>query len=880
MSKKLIMSTGVALAATAAVLGQHIVEAEEVQTLSYSEGNAPEVSVPEVNAPEVTVTATATSQATSQTESNQVTKEQVDTAKKDYDTAQEEQVAQEQIVSEVNQTVSESEDKLKAAEAEVTNAEQQIELIENAPELIELKKKEISDQQNVIATEEVKLDSAKQSTVDALAELKTAETKKSDADKAVANAENDVKKAEEKLSGTGIDFAQQQIEKHQSQSDSLKKEISTLKQTIADKEKELETAKNTLTTVTETAQKELNDEISKKEAELKAKEAELASLPESTSVIGTNKITLPASYKTTALPLLKKIEAAGYTTHPNYNATANQYKSEIDNASQLSEYGFYGYKNQYQSIEADKNRVVDPSNLSTEVQDELAQFAAEIINGVRSELGLTKVTVTRSAQDFAKKVVAAYNQKNVPFLTHDDVHYEVAQSMGLNYYDDRGYESIGTTFSKGSTVDELKRSYYQSIVFFLFNDSSSLFGHTISMLQSGSQNYYLGVSPRVTTNGLQNQFLMVPENNIKSSTFSKKSIGNEVVDNTAKINELKTAIAELKTTISNLKQLDIKSNPNVIEATQKVDDLVDDLDKDLTDLNDQLTISELNVQSLEKQIKFAELELQNLLTQPENKDIVNEINTAKDDLKKAEANQTSAQKEVEKKQVVYQTALDEEQKQAEKVEEEKKKLVELESYIEELEKLVKEGDVIKEKLPGLKEKVEELKTILEKDKKALADANKLLEEKVEETNRTKAEYERLLELYNLQSNYSFIRLPDGSIIKIPKPSPALPQSPAELPTNGGSSNSGGNDTIGTGAGEGNSQTNETSLQGVISEKTPSSTVEAKALTAKVSQTQSSNQEKASQTLPTTGAESSVALTVIGMLSLAAISRKSRKNEFE
>ncbi|MGQ7357794.1 SEC10/PgrA surface exclusion domain-containing protein [Streptococcus suis] len=874
MSKKLIMSTGVALAATAAVLGQHIVEAEEVQTLSYSEGNAPEVSVPEVNAPEVTVTATATSQATSQTESNQVTKEQVDTAKKDYDTAQEEQVAQEQIVSEVNQTVSESEDKLKAAEAEVTNAEQQIELIENAPELIELKKKEISDQQNVIATEEVKLDSAKQSTVDALAELKTAETKKSDADKAVANAENDVKKAEEKLSGTGIDFAQQQIETLQSQSDSLKNDISTLKQTIADKEKELETAKNTLTTVTETAQKELNDEISKKEAELKAKEDELASLPESTSVIGTNKITLPASYKTTALPLLKKIEAAGYTTHPNYNATANQYKSEIDNASQLSEYGFYGYKNQYQSIEADKNRVVDPSNLSTEVQDELAQFAAEIINGVRSELGLTKVTVTRSAQDFAKKVVAAYNQKNVPFLTHDDVHYEVAQSMGLNYYDDRGYESIGTTFSKGSTVDELKRSYYQSIVFFLFNDSSSLFGHTISMLQSGSQNYYLGVSPRVTTNGLQNQFLMVPENNIKSSTFSKKSIGSDVVDNTAKINELKTAIVELKTTISNLKQLDIKSIPTVIEATQKVDDL----DKDLTDLNDQLTISELNVQNLEQHIEQQQLQL--LLIQPENLDIVNEINTAKDDLKKAEANQTSAQKEVETKQVVYQTALDEEQNQAEKVEEEKKKLVELESYIEELEKLVKEGDVIKEKLPGLKEKVEELKTILEKDKKALEDANKLLEEKVEETNRTKAEYERLLELYNLQSNYSFIRLPDGSIIKIPKPSPALLQSPTELPTNGGSNNSGGNDTIGTGVGEGNSQTNETSLQGMISEKTPSSTVETKALTAKVSQTQSSNQEKASETLPTTGAESSVALTVIGMLSLAAISRKSRKNEFE
>ncbi|HEP1820092.1 TPA: hypothetical protein VB845_001939 [Streptococcus suis] len=92
----------------------------------------------------------------------------------------------------------------------------------------------------------------------------------------------------------------------------------------------------------------------------------------------------------------------------------------------------------------------------------MAQFLAAILNDVRTEFGLPKVTVTKSAQEFAKKVVDAYNEKNVAFLTQGKdnneygLQYKIAQEMGLNYYDNRGYVSLGYSPGATSTVDDLK----------------------------------------------------------------------------------------------------------------------------------------------------------------------------------------------------------------------------------------------------------------------------------------------------------------------------------------------------------------------------------------------------------------------------------------
>ncbi|HEM6083358.1 TPA: SEC10/PgrA surface exclusion domain-containing protein [Streptococcus suis] len=856
MSKKLIKSTGVALAATAVVLGQQIVEAEEV---------TPVTSVPQDQ---------LSTEAPSTTESEQATHEQVDAAKVEYDTAQADQAAQQEVVNQAQTTVNESEKALKVAETEVTTAEEQIKLIEAAPEFIAEKEKAIEEQNSVVTQAENKLEELKKATKLAEAEKKTAEAEKNTAEEALEDAENALK-------GTGIDTAEQTVADLETQINSQKVEVTQLETEISNKEKELETAKQELTNAEKTATENLNNEISDKEVKLADKKKELDSLPETTSVVGENKIVLPSTYKSTAFPALQKIEATGYTGHPSYNVAADQYKTTIDTASQLNAYGFYGSQNQYKSIEADKSRPVDPSNLSVEVQNELAQFSAAILNDVRTELGLPKVTVTKSAQEFAKKVVDAYNQKNVAFLTHDDVHYKVAQQMGLSYYDNRGYESLGYSSGATSTVDDLKRLYYNSIVYFLFNDSGSNFGHTISMLQSGSSNYYLGVNSRIVDSKHQTQFYMVPEANIQSTSFSKTDIGGNVVDNTTRINTLKTEIQKLEEEISKLEETDI----NTIPAVKAAKDEVTRLQNELTALKTELVSTKTSVSNLESQKLIADKKMQEL--QSKNQVIVNEVNKARETLNKAN-------EKLENKQSEYETALEEENKQVVKVNEEKQKIVDLENEIEERKQLVKKETDIRNKKTELETKVTELKVKLEKDKKALEEAEKLLEEKANITQQKEAEYLRLLDLYN--NSFITITLPNGNTIQIPKnPStsvgyPSISNGTGYVPVNN-TSNGTGNDTGNTSVNGAGNGTGNTSVNGAgngtgnttsneSGNGSGTGTVQNLAFSPTASQTQSAKEEKTGATLPNTGADSGIVLTVVGLMGLVAAGRKSRKREFE
>lgn len=837
MSKKLIKSTGVALAATAVVLGQQIVEAKEV---------TPVTSVPQDY---------LSTEVPSTTESKQVTKEQVDAAKVEYDTAQADQAAQQVVVEQAQTTVNESEKALKDAEAEVTTAEEQIKLIETAQEFIAEKEKAIEEQNNVVTQAENKLEELKNAT-------KSAEEEKNTAEAALEDAENALK-------GTGIDTAEQTVADLESQIKSQNAEVTKLETEISNKEKELKAAEQNLTDAKNTATENLNKEITAKEAELEAKKKELASLPETTSVVGENKIVLPSTYKTTAFPALQKIEAAGYTGKPEFNAAADQYKTTIDTASQLNAYGFYGSQNRYKSIEADKSRPVDPSNLSVEVQNELAQFSAAILNDVRTELGLPKVTVTKSAQEFAKKVVDAYNQNNVGFMTHADVHYEIAQQMGLSYYDNRGYESLGYSSGATSTVDDLKRLYYNSIVYFLFNDSGANFGHTISMLQSGSSNYYLGVNSRIVDNKHQTHFYMVPEANIQSTSFSKTDIGGNLVDNTIRINKLKTEIKNLEEEISKLKETDI----NTIPAVKEANDEVTRLQNELTDLKTKLDKTQTSVFKLESQKLIEDKNLQELRSQ--NQVIVNKVSEARDTLNKANDN-------LDKKQSEYEKALEEENKQVVKVNEEKQKIVDLENEIEERKQLVENKKDIENKKSEWQDKVTELINKLEKDKKALEEAEKLLEEKANITKQKEAEYLRLLDLYN--NSFITITLPSGYPIQIPKnPStsvgyPSTSNGTGYVPVNNtsnGAGNGTGNTSVnGSVNGTGNNLSNESG------NGAGTGTVQNLAFSAIASQTQSAKEEKTGATLPNTGADSGIVLTVVGLMGLAAAGRKSRKREFE
>lgn len=780
MSKKLIKSTSVALAASVAVLGQHVADANEVTPTTATDSTA-------VTTAEVAPVISETAETQAAVIESPVSVEQVQATEQAYTAVLAEQTAQEQVVAQAEQTVTESANTLATAEEQVAAAEATLVAAEAAPQVIENLQADVATQEATVITEEANLATAHQVSVDAKEVVEAAVTDKSIVDKTVAEAQATVSVVEEKLVGTGVDTAKETVSNLEKTVQEQESKVAELQQTISTTEQSLSAAQAGVETAKATVTEQLANEVSQKESELAAKQTELAATPATTettsvatSVAGSNKITLPATFKTTALPALKAIESSGYYGSAAYVAAVNQYRATIDNATQTSTYGAWTSLNSYKSIAADKARTIDPNNLSTEVQNEIALFTAELLNGVRSELGLSPVTVTTSAQEFAKKVATAYNQVNQPTLSHNfNLIGQAAVGSGLRASDSRGYESLGD-FGKATNVDQLKRLFYISVVYMLFNDSSSNYGHTISLLQdTGTDSYYLGATSRRATSptfgagSVSTNIYMVPSSNITSTSFSRTAIGTgtSTVSNAAKIESLKSEIASLESTITNLRNADVNLAATVVAANQQIANLQTRLSQAKSELATTQSALVETKQNLDTaRTDLAALELAN-------QSIVAELNQANAVLSEKLAAQSAAQSKVEAAQTAYDAAVTAENAQAKKVEEAKAKVDALKARIAENEKLIEDSKKLVDILPTLKERVESLKVILAKNEETLAAAKLVLDEKIAATNLVKAEYDRLVDLLNLQSENSVYQLADGTIIAIPNTAPtaaALP----------------------------------------------------------------------------------------------------------
>ncbi|MFZ8207907.1 SEC10/PgrA surface exclusion domain-containing protein, partial [Streptococcus pyogenes] len=244
---------------------------------------------------------------------------------------------------------------------------------------------------------------------------------------------------------------------------------------------ELEKAKADLENQKAKVKKQLTEELAAQKAALAEKEAELSRLKSSApstqdSIVGNNTMKAPQGYP---LEELKKLEASGYIGSASYN---NYYKEHADQIIAKASPG--NQLNQYQDIPADRNRFVDPDNLTPEVQNELAQFAAHMINSVRRQLGLPPVTVTAGSQEFARLLSTSYKKTHGntrPSFVYGQPgvsgHYGVgphdktiiedsAGASGLIRNDDNMYENIGA-FNDVHTVNGIKRGIYDSIKYML-----------------------------------------------------------------------------------------------------------------------------------------------------------------------------------------------------------------------------------------------------------------------------------------------------------------------------------------------------------------------------------------------------------------------------
>lgn len=533
-----------------------------------------------------------------------------------------------ETITSTNEELATLEGGLADKETAVADAEKTLESVSNASEeefnqLAEQNKADLAKTQ-----EELKLAEATKE------EVATQVLTQSDE---VTAAANEAKKMAEKVAQAETKVSD--LTKMVNQPEAITAQVEIEQNNVKIISEDLAKAKTDLVAVTDNTKTQLANDLATAQSSLSAKQNELAKVQSQTSnvavnVMGANKMVAPTNYP---INEIKKLMSSGYIGTQSYLNTFYALKDQLVSKAEVG-----AYLNHYVDIASDLNRIVNPDNLSVEVQNELAVFAATLINSVRQQFGLSAVEVTQGAQEFARTLTQNYKATHgntVPFFNYNQpgknghigigphdrtIIEQAATSVGLKANDDNMYENIGF-FDDVHTVNGIKRSIYNSIKYMLFTDFTygNTFGHTVNLLRSDKTNpsapVYLGVSTE-TVGGLNTHYVIFPASNIvNASQFSKQVVSGPLttVDNSAKISTLQASIASVESKIQTLQKriANISSEALVISAQRKVDGLAAKLQKAESNVEKakaQLQQLQDSKEDLHKQLAFARSTRKNL----------------------------------------------------------------------------------------------------------------------------------------------------------------------------------------------------------------------------------------------------------------------------
>lgn len=354
---------------------------------------------------------------------------------------------------------------------------------------------------------------------------------------------------------------------------------------------DLTKAQTNLATVKQETKTALTTSLASNKTALTAKQAELNAAQSQTStktvnIAGENTFVLPSNYP---FAELKRLADSGYIGSWSYISAFNKLESAISSKARAGM-----TLNSYKNIAKDLNRQVDLDNLSLDVQNELALFTAQMLNSVRSQLNLSKIEVTEGSQQFARLVTTQYKATHgstIPYFSYGQVgaggHTGIgphdrtiiessATRVGLKANDDNMYENFGM-FDDLPTVNGIKRSIYNTLKYMLFTDDlhGNTWGHAVNFLRTDKANasnpIYLGFSTE-SVGGLDTHFLLIPKSNIQNKTlFSTKAVsaGKTTINNSAKIQSLKSGISSIKGNITTIeKRLNNLSAEEAVKTAQ------------------------------------------------------------------------------------------------------------------------------------------------------------------------------------------------------------------------------------------------------------------------------------------------------------------------
>lgn len=487
-----------------------------------------------------------TTTTVSQSQSQPVTAEQVASAKASYDMNQDAQAKAQSVVDSKKQA-------LDTAKANTTTAQDAVAQAETAA--AQATDVNIQAAKEAIPTAEAKVQPAKEAVETAKTDVTTKEASQSQAQEAVNEAQGNVNQAQKAVA----EATQIQSEK-QTAVDTSAKEVETAKQgvvnaqaTLAEKTSKVSQAKQSV----ETAKQ--ND--AKLDADIKAADINAEKAYQTAQVAKSN----VDSAKTKADETAQVLKDANRPTHIVMSDEFKQNLKDllfgspsrdlatlskaVDKVIDSEAESHKLNKAYFDTFTPDTTGVkYDVENLPLELQTELSQYMAYLVNDVRAQLGQPKLVVNTDAIKFASLVAAKYDKNHDPFSGHDmKAINEAAKEMGywyskkntMNRYENLAGGSINSAFKLdddgnslykvGDKVEATKSELYQLIAdnidnFLYEGERNGSYGHAGSLITQPSLG--LAITLSHTDQGFgeipmtETHVLLVPEHDLVD--FNKK----------------------------------------------------------------------------------------------------------------------------------------------------------------------------------------------------------------------------------------------------------------------------------------------------------------------------------------------------------------------
>ncbi|UAY40606.1 SEC10/PgrA surface exclusion domain-containing protein [Lactobacillus crispatus] len=169
----------------------------------------------------------------------------------------------------------------------------------------------------------------------------------------------------------------------------------------------------------------------------------------------------------------------GSQTKPNKDTDQNtfrlpaNYRVGIDSNQWEAQSEKGNAMNNYKANLADQNQAVNPDKLTSSQQQELSEFAQNIYNSERSQLGLNNVEYNAKTQELANRIADNYRKQN--WDAFDNLHYvkgiaEAQKSMGIDS-NVNSVEDIYVESGSAQNMNDLKELTYNGIKSFFFISS-------------------------------------------------------------------------------------------------------------------------------------------------------------------------------------------------------------------------------------------------------------------------------------------------------------------------------------------------------------------------------------------------------------------------